>query len=173
MGETVSNELDARHRIAVLTVSAMLALTVLLTALAFAGVLPTLPSGLRSPVNYGIIWVVILFLGLGAVALRRAKFTAIRLQDIAALKGVSALLATLQKTTMRVALLGGAISILGYMLTAMYNDVSNMRNAAIIAVAVLFYCYPRRSAWQRVVASTRQPADEAGSAAPPAKGTPA
>lgn len=173
MSEVVTNELDGRYRIAVLTVSGMLALTVLLVALAYSGVLPSLPSGLVSPVNYGIIWVTILILGLGAIALRRTRFAAMRLQDIAALKGVSELLATLQTTTMLVALIGGAISILGYVLTAMYRDVTNMRNAGVIAVAVLLYGYPRRSAWRRVVAAADSQPPGGDGAAPPAKGTPA
>jgi len=176
MVDVAANELDSRYRVAILTVVVMLALTVLLIVLAYTGVLPDLPSGLDSPVNRGIIWITILVCGLGAVALRRTSFAAMRLSDIAAVKGVSELLGTLQKTTILVALIGGAISALGYILTAMTGDVTNMRNAGIVALAVLFYCFPRRAAWQRVVQATQPqspppPDSLSSSPAPPAKGT--
>ncbi|MGH9945248.1 MAG: hypothetical protein ACRD9R_23095, partial [Pyrinomonadaceae bacterium] len=68
MAESQGQELDTRYRQAALTVSGMLALTALLMASAYAGVRPNLPAGLRSPVNYGVIWVTILVFGLVAVA---------------------------------------------------------------------------------------------------------
>ncbi len=177
MTNVAANELDSRYRVALLAVVGMLALTALLIVLAYTDVLPTLPGSLNSTVNRGVIWITILFFGLGVVALRRTSFAAMRLRDIAAVKGVSELLATLQKTTILVALIGGVISVLGYILSAMTNDVTNMRNAGIIALAVLFYGFPRRSAWQRVVQATQPqapppPADNLpSSSTSPAKGT--
>jgi hypothetical protein len=147
----------------------MFALTALLVVLAYTGVLPRLPNGLYNPFVYGALWIAILFCGLGAIAVRRARFAAVRLEAIAALRGTRGLLATLQRTTTLVALLGGAIALLGYALTLLTYDTTNMRNAAVIAVAVLFYSYPRRAAWQRVIAATQQPGGL--TSAPPAKGT--
>ncbi|CAN5115706.1 hypothetical protein BH18ACI2_BH18ACI2_13150 [soil metagenome] len=177
MVNVAANELDSRYRVALLAVVGMLVLTALLIVLAYTDVLPALPSSLVNAASYGAIWITILFCGLGAVALRRTAFAAMRLRDIAAVKGVSELLTTLQKTTILVALIGGVISVLGYILTAMTNDVTNMRNAGIIALAVLFYGFPRRSAWQRVVQATQPPvppppADNLpSSSTSPAKGT--
>lgn len=176
MVDVAADELDNRYRVALLTVVGMLALTVLLIVLAYTDVLPKLPSSLNNPPTRGTIWITILVCGLGVVALRRTSFAAIRLRDIAAVKGVSQLLATLQKTTMLVALIGGLIALLGYLLAAMTDDATNMRNAGIIALAVLFYCFPRRSAWQRVVQVTQPqapppPADNLSSSTSPAKGT--
>src|SRR2546423_10775978 len=128
-------------------VSAMFALTALLVVLAYAGVLPRLPASLYNPVVYGALWIVILFCGLGAIAVRRARFAAVRLDAIAALQGTSGLLATLQRTTTLVALLGGTIALLGYALTPLTYDTTNMRHAAGLAIAVLVYCYPPRAAW--------------------------
>jgi hypothetical protein len=97
------------------------------------------------------IRIVIVVMGIGAVTLRRTRFAASRLQDIAALRGISALLATLQNTTVQVAVLGGLIAILGFFLMMLTRDPSNMVFIGIAALAVLLYCYPRRAAWQRVV----------------------
>ena len=169
MAEVAGDELERRHRSAVLAVSVMFALTTLLVVLTFADVLPRLPAVVYRPVVYGALWIIILFLGLGAIAVRRARFAPVRLEAIASLRGPSGLLTTLQRTTKLVALLGGAIALLGYVLTLLTYDTTNMRNAAVIAVAVLVYCYPRRSAWQRVVRATQQPGGLTD--APPAKGT--
>jgi hypothetical protein len=171
LAENVEGELARRHRNAVLMVSAMFALTALLVVLAFTGVCPLLPASWHNATVQGALWFGILFFGLGAIALRRARFSAYRLQAIADLRGVSGLLATLQRTTVLVALLGGAIALMGYTLTLLMNDTTYMRNAAVIAVAVLLYCYPRRVGWQRVVTATQQPGGL--TSAPPAKGTPA
>ncbi len=176
MVNVAANELDSRYRVALLSVVGMLVLTALLIVLAYTDVLPALPGSLNSTVNRGVIWITILFFGLGVVALRRTSFAAMRLRDIAAVKGVSELLATLQKTTILVALIGGVISVLGYILSAMTGDATNMRNAGIIALAVLFYGFPRRSAWHRVVQATQPQApptsdNHPSSSTSPAKGT--
>jgi hypothetical protein len=171
LAEVVEGELARRHRSSVLLVSAMFALTALVVVLAYASVLPRLPASFYNPIVYGVLWIIILFLGLGAIAVRRARFAAVRLEAVAALRGTSGLLATLQRTTTLVALLGGASAALGYVLTLLTYDTTNMRNAAVIAIAVLVYGYPRRAAWQRVVRATQQPGGLTG--ATPAKGTPA
>jgi hypothetical protein len=169
LAEVIEGELARRHRSAVLMITMMFALTALLVVLAYTGVLPRLPAGLYQPVLYGTFWIVILFFGLGAIAVRRARFAPVRLEAVAALRGPTGLLATLQRTTTLVALLGGAIALLGYALTLLTYDTSNMRNAAVIAIAVLVYCYPRRTAWQRVVRAAQQPGGLTEPA--PAKGT--
>jgi len=169
MAEVAGDELQRRYRSAVGALTAMFAVTALCVVLAFTGVLPRLPNGMYSPFLYGVTWITILFLGLGAIALRRARFAAVRLETIASLRGPVGLLVTLQRTTVLVALVGGAIALLGYVLTLLSGVTADMRNAAIIAVAVLLYCYPRRSAWQRVVAATAEPGSLVESSS--AKGT--
>lgn len=89
--------------------------------------------------------------GLGSVVLRRTKFSAMRLQDVAALRGISGLLATLQNTTILLSLIGIAIAIMGFIVTMMANDWIHVRNAGVIVIGVLLYSYPSRASWQRVV----------------------
>jgi hypothetical protein len=74
-----------------------------------------------------------------------------RLKDLAAVKGVSALLRTLHGTTVQVASAGGAVGLLGFIITIMTADWTNMLRAAGVSVIVLMYCYPFKSAWQRTV----------------------
>ena len=169
LAENIEGELQRRYRSALLAVTAMFALTALLVALAFMGVRPHLPNGMYNSAVYGALWITILFLGLGAIVVRRARFAAVRLEAIASLRGPVGLLVTLQRTTIIVAFVGGAIAVLGYLLALLTDDTTSMRNSAIIAIAVLFYCYPRRAAWQRVIVATQQP--DGLAAEPPAKGT--
>jgi len=97
------------------------------------------------------LWIAILIFGLGAFVLRRTKFAALRLKDITAVNGVSALLKTLQDTTIQVASIGGAIALMGFMIVILTGDWTNMLRAGGVAAIVLIYCYPFRVAWQRVV----------------------
>ena len=97
------------------------------------------------------LWIAILVFGLGAFVVRRTKFAAMRLQDIAAVQGVSGLLKTLQDTTIQVASIGGAIALMGFMITILRGDWTDMLRAGGVAAIVLVYSYPFRSAWQRVV----------------------
>ncbi len=90
-----------------------------------------------------------------------------RLQDIAALRGLSGLLAALQKTTVQVAVLAGAITIIGAVVSLLTGKVSYTLLSAVITLVVLIYCYPRKSAWQRVAQGIEQTGD---ADAAPAKG---
>jgi hypothetical protein len=100
------------------------------------------------------------------------RFGALRLQTIAEAKGVSALLATLQKTTVLIALCGLAIAVIGYLLFMRSGYPSDMLKAGIIAIAILLYTYPRRAAWQTVVQATQSPSGLTTDGEP-SKGTPA
>lgn len=157
MTETVEDnrdELARRHRAASLFVLAMAALTLTLIALAFAGVLIK-TSSLSDPALEGSLRIAIVLFGFGAVVLRRTRFSPARLRDIASLRGVSGLLATLQKTTVLVALIGGAVAVMGFVVAMVTGNEYDMLWLGLIALAVLLYAYPRRAAWRRVVDTMR------------------
>lgn len=106
------------------------------------------------------MWLGIAFLGLASVYLRRTSFSATRLQAIAGLRGTSGLLATLQKTTILVALLGAAVSVIGFASALMSAFTGDMFRAWLITIAILWYAYPRRAAWRRVVEATAESGGE-------------
>ncbi len=164
--ENTQDELARRHRAAVMVVSAFILLTLVLVAIAFAGKDFIYRQG--DPALAGALWIAIVIFALGAFTLRRTKFAAMRLQDIAALSGISGLLRSLQSTTVQVAFLGGAIALMGFIITMLTGKPFDMLRAAGAALIVLIYCYPRRSAWQRVVRGIQETGD---ADAPPAKGT--
>jgi hypothetical protein len=156
---SAQSELVRRHRLAALVTRAFLVLTIAFIAVALTGRAPLIGQGNPDPTLIVFIRISIVILGIGAVTLRRTRFSAMRLQDIAALRGISGLLATLQNTTIQVALLGGLIAILGFVLMMVTGYPVNMVFIGIAALAVLLYCYPRRAAWQRVVHGIQQEGD--------------
>lgn len=149
MSETFQTELVARHKAISATVIGLLIGTLLLSAIAYFG-----KGYFRQVSNPSLdiaVRITILIFGLGAVALRRTRFAAMRLQDIAGLSGASGLIQTLEKTTLQVALLGSAIAVIGFVATVMTGNDFYAYGAGLVAVAVLLYSYPTRTSWERTV----------------------
>ncbi|HSQ25195.1 MAG TPA: hypothetical protein VLN44_12310 [Pyrinomonadaceae bacterium] len=142
------NELSRRHRTATMFIVGFLVLDAVLLALSYFAAekifRPNDPSIIMG------LWIAILVFGLGAFVLRRTRFAAMRLKDIAALKGTSGLLKSLQDTTIQIAFIGGAIGLMGFIVTILTGDWTSMLRAAGVSAIVLIYGYPFRSAWERV-----------------------
>ena len=164
---SVPDEFGKRHRAAALVVGAMFVLTVFFILLAASGVYPDIrPTPM---LDMGLRIGIVVFI-LGAVALRRTRLASARLRDIAAVRGIPSLLGSLQKTTVFVALIGGAIALMGYILSAIaaQNQMVVMLVVGAAAILVLLSCYPRRAVWERVLEATKTLNDEG---LPPSKGT--
>jgi len=155
--ESIQGELTRRHRTAAMVVGALLGLTIALIAIGFVS-----SESLHRPGDPSLamaLWIAILIFGLGSFVLRRTRFQTMRLRDIASLRGMSGLLAALQGTTIQVAFIGGAIALMGFMVMIMTGNKYDMLRAGGVAIIVLLYAYPQRSAWQRLVQSIEQSGD--------------
>lgn len=152
--ESIGGELARRHRTAATVVGAFLGLTVALVGIAYFSAESLYRPG--DPSLAMALWISILIFGLGSFVLRRARFQAMRLQDIAALRGLSGLLASLQSTTIQIAFIGGAIALMGFIVTMMTGNYGDMLRAGGVAAIVLISAYPQRSAWQRLVKAVEQ-----------------
>jgi hypothetical protein len=164
--ESIEVELARRHRTAAMVIGALLGLTIALIVIGFVS-----SESLHRPGDPSLamaLWIAILIFGLGSFVLRRTRFQTMRLRDIAALRGTSGLLATLQGTTIQVAFIGGAIALMGFVVMIMTGNKYDMLRAGGVAIIVLLYAYPQRPAWQRLVRSIEQ-TNEAD--ASPAEGT--
>ena len=73
------------------------------------------------------------------------------MQDIAALQGASGLLITLQRTTLRVAIIGIVIAAIGFIATLATGTPMYTYQAGVVAVAVLLYGYPVRASWEQAL----------------------
>jgi hypothetical protein len=164
--DSTQGELARRHATAVNAVKLVGVFTLLLMLVALSGLLSGAVS--FNPVAANTLRIVVVFLGLGAIVFRRTRFSAMRLQDIAALRGASGLLETLQTTTVIVALIAALIAILGFLISVMTSAGTDMLYFGVIAAVVLAYGYPRRAAWQAVVRATER---EDGDPVRAAKGT--
>ncbi len=142
-------ELARRHKAAATTVAGLLIATILLAVVAFLGK-PYFRQQVNPPLDIAVR-IVILVLGLGSIVWRRTKFATMRLQDIAALQGVSGLLSALEKTTVQIAFLAATIAAIGFIATVLTGNDLYTYWAGAIAIVVLVYCYPTKSSWLRTV----------------------
>jgi len=145
----LQNDLVRRHRTAALILAVFFTLDLGLVAIAYFAADRIYRPGDRS-IAMGL-WIAVLVFGLGAFVIRRTRFAPMRLQDVAAVKGASGLLKTLQGTTIQIACIGGAIALMGFVITILTGDWTNMLRAGGVSAIVLFYCFPFRSAWERAV----------------------
>jgi hypothetical protein len=145
----VQSELTRRHKTTATTVLSLLVAVVLLCVLAF--VTQKFLTQQNNPSLDIAVRISILVFGLGAIALRRTQFAKMRLQDIAALQGPSGLLITLQRTTLRVAIIGIVIAALGFVATLATGTPMYTYQAGVVAVAVLLYGYPVRASWDQAL----------------------
>lgn len=147
--ESIQTELTRRHKAAATTVKSLLVGVVLLSVLAF--VCKRFLTPRTNPSLDIAVRICILVFGLGAIALRRTQFATMRLQDIAALRGPSGLLITLERTTLRVAILGAVIAVIGFVGTLLTGNDFYSYGAGLVAVCVLWYCYPVRASWEQAM----------------------
>src|SRR5437764_10730401 len=113
--QEVQTELERRHRKASTLVLAFVVLDLVLVVIAYFAADRLYRPG--APSTIMALWIAVLVFGLGAFVLRRTRFAPMRLKDIAALKGISGLLKTLQDTTIQIAFVGGAIALMGFIIT--------------------------------------------------------
>jgi O-antigen/teichoic acid export membrane protein len=142
-------ELQRRHKATATTVRVLLILTVLLSVIAFL-INSSIPPRNNPSLDIAVRITILVF-GLGAITLRRTKFATMRLQDIGALKGASGLLITFQRTTLQVAVLGAVIAVVGFVATLVTANAFYAYGAGLVALAVLLYCYPVRSSWEKAI----------------------
>lgn len=145
----VQAELLRRHKSTTTTVLSLLIAVILLCVVAVVGkkfLTPRINPSLDMAARISI-----LIFGLGAITWRRTKFSPMRLQDIGALNGASGLLATLQRTTVQVAIIGTAIACIGFAATLITASEYYTYVAGIVGAVVILYAYPVRSAWERAV----------------------
>jgi hypothetical protein len=148
--DDVQEELTRRHKAAARTIVGLIVATIVLAVVAFLG-----RDYFRQKPNPSIdvaTRITIFILGIGSIAWRRTKFSALRLQDIAALQGSSGLISTLEKTTLQVAMIAAAIVGIGFIATVLTGNEFYTYAGALIGLVVLLLSYPTKSSWIKTVA---------------------
>lgn len=96
------------------------------------------------------LWVTILALAVSAFLLRRVILAPAVLRDTATVKGVAGLLQSLQTKTILLAIIGGIVAVLGFIISLASGNYSDMLRAGLIAIIIIFIAFPRKSSWQRL-----------------------
>jgi hypothetical protein len=159
LSASVEGELKRRHKAAATTVLGLLVATILLCAIAYLS--KRFLTQQNNPSLDAAVRITIMIFGLGSIVLRRTRFSTMRLQDIGALGGASALLKTLERTTLQVALIGAALSVIGFVTTLMTGNDFYTYGAGIIAIVILLYCFPTQTSWTRTILRFARLDDEA------------
>jgi len=149
LSASLQEELRSRHKSTATTVLSLLVAVILLCVLALVS--QKFLTQRNNPSLDMAARISMLIFGLGAIALRRTRFAKMRLEDIAALRGASGLLITLQKTTLLVAMIGVAVALIGFVATLMTGAPLYTYQAGVVAAAILLYGYPVRSSWEQAV----------------------
>ncbi|HEY6802672.1 MAG TPA: hypothetical protein VI306_03745 [Pyrinomonadaceae bacterium] len=149
LNSEIQSEIARRQKASARTVIALMIAAVLLSVIAFLG-----RNYFNQRLSFGMdmtVRITILVFGLGAIALRRTKFNAIRLQDIGGLQGTSGLLKALEQTTLQLAILGALIVVVGFVGTVLMGNEFYTYVGALISIVVLLYSYPTKSSWIRTI----------------------
>ena len=103
--------------------------------------------------NLMALWVLIIFIAVGALVIRRLFNSWERLKNTKLLKGADGLLQTLQTNAILLGAISEFIAILGFIITIMSGSVSDMIRAEVVALITFLINFPRRSVWNRIVES--------------------
>jgi hypothetical protein len=93
-----------------------------------------------------------IFLALGSIAYRRAQMRRLRLEAVAALRGVDGLIKHFLQVTLVSAALAELIGILAVVISLMGGERSDVIRLGIVALVVELFTYPRRGAWRQAIA---------------------
>lgn len=101
-----------------------------------------------SPVPF---YVGAVFLALGSVVIRRSQMHRFRLEAVTLKRGPEGLIKHFVTVTIISAALAEAIGALGLVGTLLIGDTDIVVRLGIVALAIIFYNYPRHGAWQHAV----------------------
>jgi hypothetical protein len=99
------------------------------------------------------MWVLIIFIAAGALVVRRLFYSWERLKNTKLLKGSNGLLQTLQTNAILLGAISEFIAIMGFVITMMSGSVFDMVRAEVVALITFLINFPRKSVWNRIVAS--------------------
>jgi hypothetical protein len=147
--DDVFTELERRHKAVATTIAGLLIANILLAIVAYLG-----KQYFRQQDNPSLEMVLKVGVGLlaiGTIIWRRMRLSPMRLKDIGTIVGGVGIVRTLEKTTLQIAVATALIAALGFIATALSGNEYYNYFASAIAILLLLYFYPRKSAWMRSV----------------------
>lgn len=144
-------ELEKRYRTAAFVVIVQILTTIVLIAVAFF-VAQTSENSATSQSIFAL-WIIVLFIAVGAFVLRRILFKWGRLKNTTLEKGIPGLLQTLQTNSILLGSLGEVITIIGFLVATLGGNKWDMFRVGAIALIVFLANFPRKSNWEKIVAN--------------------
>jgi len=144
-------ELEKRYRTAAFVVIAQILTTLVLIVVAFF-VAQTSENSATSQSIFAL-WIIVLFIAVGAFVLRRILFNWERLKNTALIKGFPGLLQTLQTNSILLGSLAEIIAIIGFLVATLGGNKWDMFRVGTIALIVFLANFPRKSNWEKIVAN--------------------
>ncbi len=142
-------EFEKRYRTTAMIVIAQILMTLGLIAAAFF-VARTSEASATSQSIFGL-WIIILFIAVGAFILRRILFKWERLSNTVQESGIAGLLQTLQTNTILLGSIAEIIAVIGFLI-AVFGDKWDMFRVGVIALVVFMAIFPRKLQWKKIVA---------------------
>jgi hypothetical protein len=146
--------LEKRYRAAAVVVIAQIFTTLVLLGVAWF--LITFSSNDVSDAALTALWMFVLLVAIGTFVLRRMLFSWERLKNLALLKGVPALLSSLQTNTILLSSLGEIVAILGFLIAVLSGNKIEMLRAGAVALIIFLMNFPRKSAWKKILAAAEK-----------------
>ena len=144
-------ELEKCYRTAAFVVIAQILTTLVLIVVAFF-VAQTSENSATSQSIFAL-WIIVLFIAVGAFVLRRILFNWERLKNTALIKGFPGLLQTLQTNSILLGSLAEIIAIIGFLVATLGGNKWDMFRVGTIALIVFLANFPRKSNWEKMVAN--------------------
>ena len=158
---STASRVNAAHRIALIVVVAV-TLSILCYVVAGLIVLRGKSGTFGASPPPSPIYVAVLFIALGAVALRRTQMRSLRLATVAEVRGTEGLVKHLLNTTIISACLAEVIGLLGLVLCFTGGYVRDILIMGAVAFLIVLPVFPRRRAWERTVAYLAPASPESG-----------
>jgi hypothetical protein len=150
-GRSAGSMVDNAHRVG-LTVVVAVMLSILCYVIAGLIVLSGKSGTVDASPARISIYVAALFIALGSVALRRSQMRYLRLATVAEVRGAGGLVRHLLNNTVILAILAELIGLLALVLCFIGGDVRDVLIMGAVALLIVVPVFPRRRAWQRIVA---------------------
>jgi len=152
--EGISSEnhaaLDSRYRQTVTLVAGQIVFTIILAAAVW--MFAPKPVNSISQQTLRTLWVLIIFLALGAFFLRRMFFRWDKLKDVMLLRGIPGLLNKLHTNAVILSIFATLLAVVGCVITILNGENFEMLRALIVALIVFAINFPRRAVWEKIVA---------------------
>lgn len=152
-GENLA-ELNRRYRTTVFIVLAQIFVVLFLVTASWLLVAKVETN--LSDQDFTTLWVAVMFIAVGSFLLRRMFFNWERLKNIALLKGVQGVIATLQRNSIILSVFAVLVALLGFVISTFSGNSSDMFRAGAIALVVFLINFPRKRVWRTIVANLQK-----------------